>query len=317
MLDQHLQDFGVENNFDFSSSKKVYTILSLPSIVLPQNQPRKYFDSERLLELAESIRQNGILKPLIVRHISQSKEKYELVTGERRYRAAKEAGLTEVPVFIYHLSNEEAIAISLCENLQREDLNPVEETEGILTLLSLKLKMTTPDVIALLYRMRNEANNKVSQNVLTNTCGQTIKAVFDSLGKISWESFITSRLPLLKLPEDILEVLRSGKIAYTKAIAIASIKKNKLRQALIEEAVSQNLSLSQIRKKIKNYNYQDSPASTWEQKAKTTRTYQAAEETSAVLSSLKRLVKSRLWENPTKKQQVEQLLLQLEELLSK
>ena len=301
MLEQQIQDFEVENNFNFSLSRKKYTNLSLTSIVLPQNQPRCYFDSQKLLELAESIRQHGILKPLIVRYLSHLKGQYELVAGERRYRAAKEAGLTEVPVFIYHLKDEEAIAISLCENLQREDLNPVEETEGILTLLSLRLKMTIPDIIALLYRMRNEANNKVSQNVLTNSGGQTIKAVFDSLGRISWESFITSRLPLLKLPQDILEVLRQGKIAYTKAKAISSVKDIEYRKALLQEAVSENLSLSLIRKRIKENNCQASQYPTWEQKAKVT---------------IKRLAKSRLWENPEKKQKAEQLLLKLEELIS-
>ena len=301
MLYQHIQDFEIENSFDLSSSRKKYTNLSLTSIVLSQNQPRCYFDSQRLLELTESIRQHGILKPLIVRYLSHLNGKYELVAGERRYRAAKKAGLTEVPVFIYHLNNEEAITISLCENLQREDLNPVEETEGILMLLSLRLKMNTPDVISLLYRMRNEANHKVSQNVLTNTSSQTIKAVFDSLGRISWQSFITSRLPLLKLPQDILEVLRQGKIAYTKAKTISSVKDLQLRKALLEEAVSQKLSLSLIRKRIKDNNYQVSQELTWEQKAKVT---------------IKRLYKSRLWENPEKKQKAEQLLSKLEELIA-
>ncbi|MGK7936495.1 MAG: ParB/RepB/Spo0J family partition protein [Xenococcaceae cyanobacterium] len=301
MLDRPMQDFMVEKNCDGSSFKRKYANLPLTSIVLPQNQSRRYFDSQKLSELTECIRQHGILEPLIVRHLSHLNGKYELVAGERRYRAAKEAGLTEVPVSIFHLSTEEASAISLCENLQREDLNPVEETEGILRLLSLRLKMSTPDVIALLYRMRNEANNKVSQNVLTNTHGQTIKAVFNYLGKISWKSFITSRLPLLKLPKDLLKVLRQGEIAYTKAKILASVEDIELREILTKETISQNLSLSQLKKRIRLCDERASSTQTWEQKAKIT---------------MKRLVRSRLWENPTKRQQAEELLLKLEQLLS-
>ena len=301
MLAREIKNSKFDNNCDFVQSKREYTYLSLTSIVISKNQPRSYFNHQRILELAESIKKHGILEPIIVRYLSHVNSQYELVAGERRYLAAKEAGLTKVPVFIQNLSNEEAIEIALSENLQREDLNPLEETEGILTLLSLRLDMTTPEVISLLYRMRNEANNKVSQNVLTNTYGHTIKLVFDSLGKISWESFITSRLPLLKLPQDILEVLRQGKIVYTKAKILASVKDKELRQNLTEETISQNLSLSQIKKRINKLNCQVSQVQTWEQKAKIT---------------LKRLVKSQLWKNPTKKQKAEQLLLELEELIS-
>ncbi|MGH2415722.1 MAG: ParB/RepB/Spo0J family partition protein, partial [Microcystaceae cyanobacterium] len=246
----------------------------------------------------ESIRQHGILEPLLVRPRGDN---YELVAGERRYRAAKDAGLTEVPVTIRNLSEQEAIAISLIENLQREDLNPVEETEGILQLLSFHLDLPIPEAIALLYRMRNEASGTVSQNVLTNETGQTIQSVFESLGLLSWESFITSRLPLLKLPEEILEVLRQGKIAYTKAKAISSVKDAKQRKALLEEAISQELSLSQIRQQIKDLTVSEPPEVTPERKIKDT---------------LSCLAKSRLWEDPKKKKKFERLLTQMEALMS-
>jgi ParB family chromosome partitioning protein len=88
-------------------------------------------------ELVESVQQHGVLQPLLVR--SRSDDQYELVAGERRYRAAKEVQLAEVPVVIRELSDEEAMQLSLIENLCREDLNPVEETEGILQLLALRL----------------------------------------------------------------------------------------------------------------------------------------------------------------------------------
>ena len=301
MSELQVQNFISGNNFDFCSYKKIYTTLSLTSIILPQNQPRKYFDPQKLLELTNSIQQHGILEPLIVRYLSTLNDQYELVAGERRYRAAKEAGLREVPVAICHFSDDEAITISLVDNLQREDLNPVEETEGIITLLSIKLNKSIKEVICLLYQMNNKQKKASNHNVIVSQEEMIIQESFQAFGQMKWDSFVSNRLPILNLPEDVLLILRSGKIAYTKAIAISSIKENKLRQVLMEEAINQNLSLSQIRKKIKEYNSQNL-LPTWEQR---------------VQKTMKRLVKSRLWENPTKKEQAELLLIQLEELISK
>lgn len=92
-----------------------------------RNQPRKHFDEEKLQELADSIREKGILEPLIVRRVAQG---YEIIVGERRWRAAQRAGLKEVPVVVKEVESLEALEISLIENLQRENLNPVEEAEG-------------------------------------------------------------------------------------------------------------------------------------------------------------------------------------------
>lgn len=299
-IQPQLQNFDFEKDSNLSSPRE-FTKLPLADIVLPQKQPRRYFDPQKLSELTESIRQHGVLEPLLVRRSPSLNNQYELVAGERRYRAAKSAGLTEVPVAICHFSDSEALTVSLIENLQREDLNPLEETEGILTLLSLRLEMEQSEVIRLFYRMRHEANDQIGQNVLTSSGGQTIQTVFDSLGLLSWESFVTSRLPLLKLPEDLLEVLRSGKIAYTKAKAIAAVKDGQLRQALIEEAVSQNLSLSQIRERIKEIKFSTSSPSHREP---------------TIEARLQQIARSLMWKNPKKKPQVEQLLAQLEVLMS-
>ena len=129
--------------------------ISIDSIVLPASQPRRYFDPQKLQQLTESVRQHGILEPLLVRPAPEA-GKYELVAGERRYRAAREVGLTSVPVTIRELTDEAALQLALVENLQREDLNPVEEAEGILQLLGIRLKMSASEVPSLLYRMRNQ-----------------------------------------------------------------------------------------------------------------------------------------------------------------
>jgi ParB family chromosome partitioning protein len=154
-------------------------------------------------QLIESVRIHGILENLIVRPIPKYEEQYELVAGERRYRAAIAAGLTEVPVTIRSLTDEQALALALVENLTREDLNCIDETEGILQLLALKLKLKTEEVIAFLYRMMDESKGKVKgkaqkapQNVLGNEHKTVVETVFAEVGKLTWESFVSSRLPL-------------------------------------------------------------------------------------------------------------------------
>ncbi len=214
--------------------------LPVKAIQKSPRQPRRYFEPEKQEQLVLSVKQHGILEPLLVRPLN--KGKYELVAGERRYRAALEVGLTEVPAIIKELTDEEALQIALIENLQRVDLNPVEETEGILQLLSIQLQQEVEPVVALLYRMENEAKGKVTQNVLGNSEGAKVREIFESLGIISWESFVSSRLPLLNLPEEILKAIRQGKIAYTKAQVIARVKEKTQREDLLMEAIAANLS---------------------------------------------------------------------------
>ncbi|MEL6164299.1 MAG: ParB/RepB/Spo0J family partition protein, partial [Cyanobacteria bacterium J06628_3] len=180
--------------------------LPISEIQLPDSQPRRYFGEEKLESLTESIRKHGILEPLLVR---PKNGKYELIAGERRLRASKQAELTEVPVIILDLDDTQTSQIRLIENLQREDLNPLDETEGILQLLSIELKQEVSEVISFLHRMQNEAKGKVTQNVLGNE-KQAVEDVFNSLGTIGWQSFVTSRLPLLNLPQDVLKALREG-----------------------------------------------------------------------------------------------------------
>ena len=217
-------------------------------IIPSSTQPRYYFDPEKQQQLVQSVKQFGILEPLLVRPIAGNK--YEIVAGERRYRAAVEAEITQVPIVIKELNDDEALHLALIENLQRLDLNPIEETEGILTLLSINLTQKVEDIIRLLYRMQNEVKGKVTQNVLGNPETQQIVEIFQSVGTISWESFVTSRLPLLKLPSDILDVLREGKIEYTKATAIAKVKDETQRAELLKESIQNSLSLTQIKERI-------------------------------------------------------------------
>ncbi|MEP0883704.1 hypothetical protein NDI49_19300 [Trichocoleus sp. ST-U3] len=122
----------------------------------------------------------------------------------------------------------------MVENLQREDLNPVEETEGVLQLLALKLNLSVEEVTSRLYRMYNEVKgnvNSANPNVRVSDQDPTIQFIFDSLGLMSWESFVKNRLPLLNFPPELKEALDRGEIAYTKAQVIARVKDEQERKA--------------------------------------------------------------------------------------
>lgn len=135
--------------------------LSAMSIELLQRgkyQPRRDMDPEALNELANSIKAQGILQPLIVRPLSEKSDHYEIIAGERRFRAAKLAGLQEVPVIIRHIPDEAAIAIALIENIQRENLNPIEEAVALEQLIH-EFKMTHQEVAEAVGKSRTNVTN--------------------------------------------------------------------------------------------------------------------------------------------------------------
>jgi ParB family transcriptional regulator, chromosome partitioning protein len=283
-------------------TKNVAEWVSLMSIKT-REQPRHYFDPEKLEQLVESIAQHGILEPLLVRPLNTNE--YELVAGERRYRAALKLGLVEVPVVIRELNDEEAIQLALIENLQREDLNPIEETEGVLQLLAFRLQMPVQAIPTLLYQMKNtlekeaDARNNVIPNFRPDR-EQVIESVFQDLGLMSWLSFTCNRLPLLNLPNEILDALRCGKIAYTKALTIARVKDEIQRQTLLDRTIEENLSLNQIRARIKVIKPKPELLSP-----------------EVLVTTLhRRLLKAKLWEDPQRWTQAQALLSQLEALLT-
>ena len=271
----------------------------LTDIKLPDYQPRQYFDETKLEELAQTIKAHGVLEPLLVRSLP-SQNQYELVAGGRRYRAAKLAGLTEVPVIVLKLSDEQALEVAIIENLQREDLNPVEETEGILQLLAKRLKIKTSEVSPLLHQLQKQVRGRAANNVIGSETIEQIQGVFESLGLMELDSFIGNRLPLLNLPEDVLKALRGGKIEYTKAKAIARVKDEETRKQLLEDAIANSLSLSQIRSLIK----ESKPAK------------QQEELRSRFDNTYKQVKKAKnLWSNAKKRKQLESLLAKLEKLI--
>jgi len=277
--------------------------VAIAQIQLPAQQPRRYFDPQKMEQLVLSVKEHGILEPLLVRTL-ENPDTYELVAGERRYRAAKAAGLTDVPAVIRDLTDEQAIQIALIENLQREDLNPVEETEGVLQLLAIKLKMTVSEVPRLLYRMQHEAKGKVAHNVMGSSENEAVQAVFAALATMSWESFVNNRLPLLNLPDDVLEALQQGRIAYTKALAIARVKDEVQRQGLLKEAITQDFSLAQIKECVDSL------------KSKVAAVTDPPPLKSQIDDALKLVKRAKIWDDPKKQKKLEKVLADLKSLVS-
>ncbi|HEY9661033.1 MAG TPA: ParB/RepB/Spo0J family partition protein, partial [Allocoleopsis sp.] len=151
------------------SSERVGSIQQLPisKIQISPHQPRHFFDPQKLEQLTDSVKNHGILENLIVRPLSNGN--YELVAGERRLQAAIAAEFTEVPVTVRELTDTQALHLALVENLQRVDLNPIEETEGILKLLSLRLELSGEEVTSLLYHLQNERKGQSTHSVISNS----------------------------------------------------------------------------------------------------------------------------------------------------
>lgn len=194
------------------------TMLSINEVEPNRNQPRKVFNEKALEELAKSIEQNGIIQPILVRPMSDGS--YQLIAGERRWRAARMAGLHEVPVTIREMTDEEASVFALIENLQREDLNPVEEAEGLKSLIE--------------------------------TYGFTQEEAADKVGKS--RTAVTNTLRLLKLPSPVLQMLGAGKISAGHARALLGLDDEKEMLRIAETTVAQELSVRQVEKMVKYAN---------------------------------------------------------------
>jgi ParB family chromosome partitioning protein len=224
--------------------------VALTAIQLPEKrQPRRYFDPEKMAKLVTSVQKHGILEPILVRPLREGH--YELIAGERRFRAAQAAGLAQVPVVSREFSDQEALQVALIENLQRDDLNPIEETEAVLELLAMTLEITVEEVKSVIYQAANAKNRgrKLRESVAFQV-GE-IESCLAELGRFNLESLRSSRLPLLNLPPNILAAMREGKLEYTKARTISRVKDDQQRNDLLEQAIAQSLSLIEIRTQIK------------------------------------------------------------------
>ncbi len=287
--------------FSKTESMSAAQSASIDSIKISVHQPRQYFSETAMAELINSVKAHGILQPLLVRPLGNSE--YELVAGERRYRAAKALGLANVPVTVRQMSDMEAKQFALLENLQRQDLNPVEETEGVLDLLSVVLEIDRPSVVSLLSQ---SARSNTDSAEISSPAWQKAIGIFDTLG-LTPESFRVNRLPLLNLPKDILNAVKQGEIEYTKARAINMLPDEELRQELLKTAIGGGWSLQQIRSYVK-----DTKATT-----KTETTISKSETPEAQLSSIMSKIRSqKAWEDAAKWKKIQALMKKLDDIIS-
>ena len=214
-----LTDNSIEENSSVQPMK-----LNLMDIEPNKEQARKIFDEAALSELADSIAQHGVLQPLLVRPILGGG--YQLIAGERRWRASRMAGLSQVPVIIKELSDDEAAVISLIENLQREDLNPVEEAFGFSSLIK---------------------DFNLTQEEAAQRVGKSRPAVANSLR-------------LLKLPEGVLELVRENKLSAGHARALVAIEDSKALISVANLIVEKGLSVRETEKLVKSLTAEKKPA---------------------------------------------------------
>jgi hypothetical protein len=203
-----------EKSKDNNDNKEVFVNISL--VEPNRNQPRKEFDKEALSELAASIKQYGILQPIMVQ---KNGDMYEIIAGERRWRAAKEAGLKEVPVIVRDYDKQKIMEISIIENIQRENLNPIEEAMAYQCLMEE-------------YGLKHdELADKVSKN----------------------RSTITNSMRLLRLSENIQQMIIDGKISTGHAKVLLSVENKEEQEKIAAELVSRSLSVRELEKLVKKY----------------------------------------------------------------
>lgn len=208
-------DEAVDKNIDDNTNKKAGELMVKISLVEPnRNQPRKMFDKDSLDELTKSVKQYGVLQPIIVKKIGN---RYEIVAGERRWRAAQAAGLSEVPVVVRDYDDQKAKEIAIIENIQRTDLNPIEEALAYKSLIE-EYNLT-----------QEELSDKVSKN----------------------RSTITNSLRLLKLSKNIQQYMIDGQISSGHARALLSLEDGGKRELLALDIMKRSLSVRDTEKAAK------------------------------------------------------------------
>lgn len=191
-------------------------LLPISDIEPNRDQPRKVFDDAALKELADSIAEHGVIQPLLVRPVGGGV--YQIVAGERRWRASRLAGLTEVPAVVKELTDSETMEIALVENLQREDLDPIEEAEGIAQLIE---------------------TYSLTQDQAAQKLGKSRPAVANALR-------------LLNLPTPVREMIRQGKLTQGHARALLSLDSPEVITAAAEQIVEKGLSVREAEKLAKS-----------------------------------------------------------------
>lgn len=220
-LGKGLSAIFIEND---SEDKNEAVTLRMSEIEPNRNQPRHDFDEEALSQLAQSISQYGVLQPILVKPLIGGG--YQIVAGERRFRASRIAGLTHIPAVIRELSDSETMEIALIENLQREDLTPIEEAQGYKTLMD---------------------NYLMSQEQVANAVGKSRPAIANSLR-------------LLSLPDKVIALVESKELSQGHARALLSLNNEEKIIEIADIVISKGLSVRQTEKLVKDVLKESQPA---------------------------------------------------------
>jgi len=189
--------------------------LKIDRIIANSNQPRKYFDKDKMSELKESIKNSGLLQPITVRKISGGK--YEIIAGERRYRACRELGMENIPAIEINTGDARGYELSVLENIQREDLNPIEEAESYLMLMEVY--------------------------------GYTQEKLSEKLGKN--RSSLSNKIRILKLPGNVKELVKKRELSYGHARTLLALSDEKQIIELAKEVIEKKYSVRETEKKVK------------------------------------------------------------------
>lgn len=210
---------GINALFPGESLEKSEAVeqINVKSIKPNPYQPRKIFDEEAIQELSNSIKEHGVLQPIILRKVDVF---YEIVVGERRFRAAKLAGLKEIPAVVRQLTNEESMELAILENLQREDLSPIEEAEAYVNLME---------------------NLNLTQEQLAFRLGKS-------------RSHIANHMRLLALPKKVIMLIAEGKLSMGHGRTLLGLQKKEKIIPTSERVMKENLNVRQLEKLVQNLN---------------------------------------------------------------
>ena len=203
---------------DTKAGENKITVIRLSLIDPKKDQPRKYFDKEALEDLANSIAENGLLQPIVVREYGEGR--YQIIAGERRFRASKMAGLSEIPAIVLDRSDKSVAELSLIENIQREDLNPIEEAMGYKT--------------------------------LAETYGMTQEEISLTVGKS--RSAVANSMRLLDLPDPILTMVAAGELSAGHARTLLGVKDPDDMLVLAQVAAEEGMSVRRLEEEVKRIN---------------------------------------------------------------
>ena len=289
-----------------STSSLEIPIKDIVALQLPGElkQPRLYFDPLKMERLKESIDKHGVLEPILVR--PGAANQLEIISGERRWRCCRELGHTHVPAVIRQMSDEVALEAALIAHLLNEGITAIEQTESILSLLAIRLKLTLDTVKTGLYQIKNsQTRESENSRILTADQVEIVDGVLSEFG-MKLSSFVSNRLPMLNLAPKILAAVKEGKLSPTAAV-ILNRQPPKLHEELI--LLAEGLTKTGVVNLVKEYGQQADFTETHPKELSTI---------DSVFSRLKKVRKNKTLLDSPKAQkyftQIEHLIAKLESL---